>query len=130
MKSISRIVFGLVGSAFLFALQVPASAAEDARVTYYKNQVHMNADQLRIRTKELAAWQKSNWVAARVCNGSTLTWAKVPAGKPAALYDCAPFQCASDGLCKQSCSTDANCAAGAKCLDTDASGQNGVCAAP
>lgn len=130
MKKIAHIVFGIAGVASMLAFQVPVSAAEDARVTHYKNQVHLNADQLRTRSKELAAWQKSNWVAARVCNGSTLTWAKVPAGKPAALYDCAPFQCASEGVCRQECATDANCAAGAKCLDTDASGRNGVCAAP
>ena len=130
MKKIARIVVGLaIGWSFL-GLQVPASAAEDARITSYKNDVHLNADQLRARSKELVDWQKRNWVAPRVCTGSTLSWAKVPAGKPAALYDCAPFQCAGDGVCKQECSSDANCATGAKCLDTDSSGRNGVCAAP
>ena len=130
MKKIARIVFGFVLASTMLTLQVAANAAEDSRITYYKNDVHLAADQLRNRSKELVKWQRDNWVAARVCSGSTLSWAKVPAGKPAALYDCAPFQCASDGVCKQECSTDANCAAGAKCLDTDASGRNGVCAAP
>ena len=130
MKKIARIVFGSLCASIMLALQVTANAAEDARITYYKNQVHLSADQLRVKSKDLAAWQKKNWVAPRVCSGSKLSWAKVPAGKPAALYDCAPFQCSTDGLCKQECSTDANCAAGAKCLDTDAGGHNGVCAAP
>ena len=129
MKKIARIVLAIIGVSTLMATQ-PGAAAEDSRVTYYKNQVHLNADQLRARSKDLATWQKSNWVAPRVCSGSTLSWAKVPAGKPAVLYDCAPFQCSTDGLCKQECSTDANCASGAKCLDTDASGHNGVCAMP
>jgi len=130
MKKIANIVFGIACVSAMLAFQGPVSAAEDARVTHYKNQVHLNADQLRTRSRELAAWQKSNWVAARVCNGTNLSWVKTPAGKPAALYDCAPFQCASEGVCRQECSTDANCAAGAKCLDTDAGGRNGVCAAP
>jgi hypothetical protein len=129
MKKIARFVFG-IACASTILLQLTASAAEDSRITYYKNQVHLNADQLRARSKEVVAWQKSNWVAARVCTGSTLSWAKVPAGKSAVLYDCAPFQCSTDGLCKQECSTDADCASGSKCLDTDASGRNGVCATP
>lgn len=114
----------------MFVLQLDASAADDPRVTEYKKQVHLTADQLRTRSRELVTWQKNNWVAARVCSGSTLSWAKVPAGKSAALYDCAPFQCSGDGVCRQECSADADCASGAKCLDTDASGRNGVCAAP
>lgn len=126
MKNIARIVCAFI----LFAFQFSASAAEDARVTSYKKEVHQTAEQLRARSKDLAAWQKNNWVAPRVCSGSAISWAKVPAGKPAALYDCAPFQCSNDGVCRQECSSDANCASGAKCLDTDASGNNGVCAAP
>lgn len=130
MKKLVRIVFAIVCATTILIAQNPASAAEDSRITYYKNEVHLNANQLRIRSKELAAWQKSNWVAPRVCSGSALSWAKAPQGKSTALYDCAPFQCSSEGLCRQECSTDANCAAGAKCLDVDATGHNGVCAAP
>jgi hypothetical protein len=129
MKKLARIAFGIVCAA-LVTFQLSASAAEDARVTSYKREVHLTADQLRARSKDLAAWQKNNWVAPRVCSGSSISWAKVPAGKPAALYDCAPFQCSNEGVCRQECSTDANCAGGAKCLDTDASGNNGVCAGP
>jgi hypothetical protein len=128
MKKIVRLVLAIASASVFFVLHGSASAADDSRVTYYKNQVHLNADQLRARSKELAAWQKSNWVAPRICTGTSLSWASVPAGKSAELYDCAPFQCSTDGLCKQECSTDANCAAGARCLDTDASGKNGVCA--
>jgi|GEM_PF-6485019 len=130
MKQFVRLAGAIACAASMLILQGPASASEDARVTSYKKDVHANADQLRARAKELAAWQKNNWVAPRVCSGSALSWAKAPAGKPTALYDCAPFQCASDGVCRQECSSDANCAAGAKCLDTDASGKNGVCAGP
>lgn len=130
MKQSVRLLCGTVCAAIMLTVLGPARAAEDARVTYYKKEVHANADQLRTRSKELVAWQKNNWVAPRVCSGSALSWAKVPAGKPTALYDCAPFQCSTEGVCRQECSSDANCAAGAKCLDTDASGKNGVCASP
>jgi len=127
MNHIARFVFAIVCAV---TLQAQAIAAEDARVTSYKKEVHATADQLRTRSKDLVAWQKNNWVAPRSCSGSTLSWAKVPAGKSAALYDCAPFQCSSEGVCRQECSNDANCAAGAKCLDLDASGRKGVCAGP
>lgn len=109
---------------------VDNSWRNDPRIAYYENQVHLSADQLRGRAKELAEWQKRNWVAPRACSGSKLSWAKTPAGKPAALYDCTPFQCQGDGLCSQACSTDSNCAPGAKCLDADAAGRGGVCVTP
>ena len=129
MKKMTRVAAPILVLSTMIALQLTANAAEDSRVTYYKNQVHLNAEQLRIRSKDLVSWQKNHWVAPRVCNVSEISWLKVPEGKTAALYDCAPFQCAAEGVCKQECSTDANCAAGARCLDTDASGRNGVCAA-
>lgn len=130
MKKIASSLIGILCAWSMFALPAIATAAEDARVTHYKNEVHLTADQLRARSKDLVAWQRSNWVAPRVCSGSSLSWAKAPAGKPTALYDCAPFQCSSEGVCKQECSVDANCAAGAKCMDVDSSGRNGVCAVP
>lgn len=129
MKNFVRALIGMLFAA-PFLMQAPVYAAEDARITHYKKEVHLTAEQVRARSKDLVAWQKNNWVAPRVCTGTTLSWAKAPAGKPAAIYDCAPFQCAPEGVCRQECTADANCAAGAKCVDLDASGRNGVCAAP
>ncbi len=130
MKKIARIIFGMACAAAMFAVQAQTPTPEDSRITHYKQQVHATADVLREKSKQVLAWQKSNWVAPRVCSGSMLSWAKTPAGKPAALYDCAPFQCAPEGVCKQICSANSDCASGARCVDTDASGMNGVCIAP
>lgn len=127
MKTTARIVAGIACASVLIAVQAQTRTPEDSRITHYKEQVHLTADQLRVKTREVANWQRNNWIAPRVCSGSTLSWASVPAGKTATLYDCAPFQCAPEGFCKQTCSSDATCASGAKCVDTDASGQNGVC---
>ncbi len=102
----------------------------DSRVTYYANEVHGQADQLRKVMTDLVAWQKSNWVAPRVCSGSRLSWTKTPPGTPPALYDCAPFQCTAAGTCRAECSANTDCAFGAKCVDTDRMGRNGVCVSP
>lgn len=99
----------------------------DPRIKSYENEVHQNANHLRERVGELAAWQKRNWLAPRVCSGSKISWANKPASSAPTLYDCAPFQCQGDGLCRQECSSDSNCAPGAQCLDVDSSGHNGVC---
>jgi hypothetical protein len=91
------------------------------------DELHRLARQLRQRSADLSAWQKRHWPAARVCHGSVISRAKKPKEKTSLLYDCSPFLCSTEALCRQDCVSDADCSTGARCIDKDETGGNGVC---